>query len=484
MIQQMQGFNDFVNQVMDEWKVQGLAIAIIKDGEVVLSQGFGLRNVKEGLKATSETLFAIGSCTKAFTTTAMGILVDEGKLDWDKPVRDYLPNFRMYDPYVTEHMTPRDLVTHRSGLPRHDLLWYGASLTREELFDRLRYLEPSKGFRSVYQYQNLMYMTAGYLVGQITDSTWEDFVQKRILKPLGMENSNFSVTNSQESPDYALPYNKEEDKVSEIPFRNIDSMGPAGSINSSVSDMSKWILFHLEKEKQDEKKIISEANLNQTYTPQMVIQEPLKHDELLNSSYGMGWFIQPYRGRGTTRHGGGIDGFSALVSLMPHDNIGMVILTNLGGNPIPPIIAFNVYDRLLGLDQIPWNQRTKEQVEKSKEEAEKAKEKAAKKRKTGTQPSHPLEDYAGEFEHPGYGIISVEVEDDHLKGTYNSMSRALEHYHYDTFTIKMWNSTTKSAIAFSIDAHGNIGSLSISMEPAVKPIVFNRKESGDNSGEQ
>jgi hypothetical protein len=162
----------------------------------------------------------------------------------------------------------------------------------------------------------------------------------------------------------------------------------------------------------------------------------------------------------------------------------MVILTNLGGNPIPSIIAFNVYDRLLGLDQIPWNQRTKEQVEKAKEEAEKAKEEAAKKRKTGTQPSHPLEDYAGEFEHPAYGIISVEVENDHLKGTYNSISQALEHYHYDTFTIKMWNSTTKYAIAFSIDARGNIGSLSISMEPAVKPILFNRKESGDNSGEQ
>lgn len=484
MLQEMQGFDDFVNQVMDEWKVQGLAIAIIKDGAVIFSRGFGLRNVKGDLKVTPETLFAIGSCTKAFTTTAMGILVDEGKLDWDRPVRNYLPTFRMYDPYVTENMTPRDLVAHRSGLPRHDLLWFGSSLTRKELFDRLQYLEPSKGFRSVYQYQNLMYMTAGYLVGQITGGTWEEFAQERILKPLEMKNTNFSVTKSQESSDYALPYHKEEDEVSEIPFRNIDSMGPAGSINSTVADMSRWILFHLDKEKRDEKKIISESNLNQTYTPQMVIQEPLKHDELLHSSYGMGWAVMPYRGHHMLCHGGGIDGFSAQVTLLPRDNIGVVILTNLGGTPIPIIVAFNVCDRLLGLDEIPWSQRTKEQVEKAKDEAEKAKEKMAKERKTGTKPSHPLEDYAGEFEHPGYGIISVEVEDDHLKGTYNSMSRVLEHYHYDTFMINMWNSTTKFAIAFSIDARGNVGSLSISMEPAVKPIVFTRKERKDNSGDQ
>lgn len=189
----LKGFNEFVTKGMAEWKVPGLAISIVKDGNVIFAEGFGFRDVKQNLKVTPQTLFAIGSCSKAFTATAVGILVDEGKVDWDKPVRTYLPSFKLQDGVASERMTPRDLLSHRSGLPRHDLMWYGATYSREELFDRLQYLKPSKDFRAVWQYQNLMFMTAGYLVGEVASTTWEDFIRKRILDPLDMKETNFSV---------------------------------------------------------------------------------------------------------------------------------------------------------------------------------------------------------------------------------------------------------------------------------------------------
>jgi len=470
----LKGFHEFVNKTMEEWKVPGLAIAIVKDGKVIFAEGFGFRDVKEGLKVTPQTLFAIGSCTKAFTAVAMGILVDEGKLDWDKPARNYLPSFKLHDPFASERMTPRDLATHRSGLPRHDQMWYNSSFTRKELFDRLQYLEPSEDFRSVWQYQNLMFMTAGYLVGQIAGTSWEKFVQQRILNPLGMKNSNFSVATSQQAPDFALPYKEEKDEVKEIPFRNIDTIGPAGSINSSVTDVSQWILLNLNKGKHGEEQIISEASLKQIHSPQMVMPGSLKYDEILYSNYGMGWGITPYRGHLMLSHGGGIDGFTALVSFMPRDNIGMVILTNMDGTPLPQIIAYNAYDRLLGLDQVTWNKRIKDEVDKAKEEAEKAKKEKDKDRKLNTKPSHPLQDYTGDFQHPGYGIISIEMQGDHLKATYNSISYSLEHYHYDIFQSTGDSSDRTQKGSFFTDTKGNISSLSTQMEPAVKDIVFTR----------
>src|SRR5271165_741007 len=202
--QKLDGFDTFANLALKDWKCDGFAIAIVQDGKVILSKGYGLRDVKKNLPVTEKTLFAIGSATKSFTVTAMGTLVDQGKLDWDKPVRDYLPDFRLWDQFATERMTPRDLVTHRSGLPRHDLMWYNSPFSREELFARLRYLEPNKDFRTTFQYQNLMFMTAGYLAGHVAGTTWEQLVRKSIFEPLGMKGSNFSVTDSLKSADYSL----------------------------------------------------------------------------------------------------------------------------------------------------------------------------------------------------------------------------------------------------------------------------------------
>lgn len=474
----LKGFDEFVEKIIAEHKVPGIAISIVKDGQVLYAQGFGLRDVKNGLSVTPHTLFAIGSCTKALTATTMGILVDEGKLEWDKPVRTYLPAFMLSDLIVTEQMKARDLVCHRSGLPRHDQMWYKSPLSRRELFDRLRYLEFSRGLRETYQYNNLMFMTAGTLVETIAGTSWEDFARQRILAPLGMNETNFSVEDSKKAADFALPYQEVTSKIEQIPFCNIDAIAPAGSINSNVLDMAKWVLLNLNKGKygeKGEKQIISEATLAQIHSPQVVVPDTVKYDELFYGSYGMAWRISAYRGHLIVSHGGAIDGFSATVSMMPKDHIGIVLLNNLEDAPINSTLAYNIYDRLLGLSPIDWNERVKNDLAKSKAEAEKKKAEREKDRKPGTKPSHPLDDYVGEYEHPAYGMFAIKKEGDQLKADFHSMTFNLNHFHYDTFDLKNDLASIDQPLTFVIDPKGNIGSLMIKLEPAVKEIVFPRK---------
>jgi CubicO group peptidase (beta-lactamase class C family) len=470
----LKGFPEQVSKLLTDWKVPGLAVSIIKDGKVIFAEGFGYRDVRENLKVTPHTLFAIGSCTKAFTATAMGLLVDEGKVEWDKPVRDYLPTFKLQDVVASERMTPRDLLTHRSGLPRHELVWYGSPASRKEIFDRLQYLEPSKDFRAVFQYQNMMFMTAGYLVGEVSGMSWEAFIQKRFFEPLEMKESNVSVNDSQNAPDFALPYQEKNDKVEPIPFRNIDTIAPAGSINSNVLDMANWVLMNLNKGKFKDKPIVSEAALAQIHSPQVVMPSPIQYDEILYPSYGMGWAIVPYRGHLLLEHGGGIDGFIAMVAFLPRDNMGAVILSNSGSTPLPSIVLYHIIDRMMGLSPIDWSKRIKDQMDKAKAEAEKAKKEPDKDRKTDTKPSHPLQEYAGDYENPGYGTISVVKDGDQLKAKFNSFDLPLSHYHYDTFELFNELYDQKQKLSFQTDPKGNIGSFSIQFESTVKDIVFIR----------
>ncbi len=470
----LKGFSEQVTRLVSDWKVPGLAISIVKDGKIIFAEGFGYRDVKQNLKVTPHTLFAIGSCSKAFTATAMGMLVDEGKVEWDKPVRNYLPTFKLQDAFASERMTPRDLLTHRSGLPGHELVWYGSPASRKELFDRLQYLEPNKDFRSVWQYQNLMFMTAGYLVGEVAGTGWEAFIQRRLFEPLEMKESNVSVTESQKAADFSLPYQGKDDKVEPMPFRNIDTIGPAGSINSNVLDMANWVLMNLNKGKFKDRQIISEAALTEIHSPQAVIPSPIQHDEILYPSYGMGWMIVPYRGHLLLEHGGGIDGFIAMVAFLPRDNMGAVILSNSGSTPLPSIVLYNIIDRVLGLSPIDWSKRLKDQMDKAEAEAEKAKEEADKDRKPDTKPSHPLEEYAGDYENPGYGTISIIKDGEELKVKFSSFDFTLTHYHYDTFELYNTLYDQKQKLSFQTDAKGNIGSLSIPLEAAVKDIVFSR----------
>lgn len=476
----LDGYDAFVDKTIQDFKVPGLALAIVKGGEVVYAKGFGYRDVEKKLPVTADTLFAIGSSTKAFTTLTMATLVDEGKLDWDKPVRTFLPGFQMYSPETTAMITPRDLVTHRSGLPRHDLIWYNNfTNSRKEIVERLRYLEPNEQLRAKWQYNNLMFLTAGYLIESITGKTWEDNVRERIFSPLGMARSNFSVAESQKDPDYALPYKEDDDdKIVLMPFRDITMIGPAGSINSSANEMAKWVQLHLSNGTVGGKKILGPATLADLHAPQMVIGAPSDRPEITPGSYALAWFVDGYRGHTRVEHGGNIDGFSALVTFLPQDDLGLVILTNKNGTGVPELIARHTIDRFLKLDPIDWTGEALAKREKGKEVSKEAKAKKESVRKTGTKPAHKLAEYAGDYENPGYGPLKVAVAGDHLELTYNGITSPLEHWHYEVWSGKEGaTDPTFEDLKFQFqgDVNGNVSGVSAQFEPQVKDIVFTKK---------
>ncbi len=477
----LEGFDEFIQSAMQSWSVPGLALAVVKDGQVVLAKGYGLRNIQAKLPVTTDTLFAIGSSTKAFTTMAMGMLVEEGKLSWDEPVTKYLPTFALKDEVAGERMTPRDLVTHKSGLPRHDLVWYNAKLSRSELVERLPYLEPNEDFREKFQYQNLMFLTAGHLTAEVAGMSWEDVLRTRIFEPLGMTSSNFSVALSQKARDSATPYTLKEKTALDVPFRNIDTMGPAGSINSNVRDMSRWLLLHLNGGRIEGKQVVAARQIQDMHRPQMVIQTfpgLFEDREVQQPAYGLGWFIESYRGRKRVHHGGSIDGFSAMVALMPDDGIGVVALANLHGTPLPALVARHVSDRLLGLEPIDWNGRFLKRRDVGEKAVESAKKAAGEDRKTGTTPAHPLEDYAGEYDHPAYGTVTITRDGPGLAARFHEIPIRLGHWHYETFRGEVDDKTLselKLFFQFYTDGQGEVERLTVPLEPSVEAIPFKKR---------
>lgn len=476
-------FGDWIRGEMARWKVPGTAVAVITKDEVLLAEGYGQRDVENNLPVTADTLFAIGSCTKAFTTFGMGLLVDEGKLDWDTPLREYLPDFRLHDPVATEYATPRDIVTHRIGLPRHDLMWLGSPYSRQELFKQLRHLKPNKTFRQIFQYQNLMYMTAGYLIEQITGTSWEDFTRTRILEPLGMKRSNLSVDDSPKDADHSLPYELKKDEAKAIPFRNIDAIGPAGSINSSINEMIPWLRLHLNGGQHNGQQMISEKTLHELHTPQIVMAMTpdtpwYGSTEIGNTGYALGWATQTYRGHTMLRHMGGIDGFISSVSFFPHEGIGIIILTNLGDIFPATIFSLNLFDRMLGLDQLPWSDRMEQHKAKMAEMGEKGKAELLNGRKANAQPSHAVADYCGDYQHPAYGSLCISLNgaggEEKLHLEYNGLHFTLTPHHYDTFQLTGDDLELLTLVNFYCGLDGSVCRIELPLEPTVEAIAFER----------
>lgn len=474
----LRGFDDIVNDAIKTFKVPGLAIAIVKDDEVIFSKGFGYRDVEQKLPMTADTLLAIGSASKAFTTFALGVLVDEGRLEWDKPVRNYIPWFRLYDPVMGERLTPRDMVTHRSGLPRHDLVWYNNfTASREEFVERLAHLQPSADLREKFQYNNLMYLTAGYLVEVLTGKKWEDSIRALVFEPLGMIRTNFSVENSQKENDFAQPYREEEGKIEKIPFRNITNIGPAGSINSCVNEMSNWLIVHLYGGKFKDKQIINPTTLEDMHLAHMPTGGTPSRPEISPADYGMGWFVDNYRGHRRVHHGGNIDGFSAMVSMLPQDGFGFVVLSNKNGTPVPELIIHTAVDILLELEPVDWLGEAAKRKAEGEEAEKKAEEKKYVRQKSGTKPAHKIEEYVGDYEHPGYGEIKVFLKDKKLFFTYNGITTPLEHWHYETFNGGKADDPTfeDSKLTFRTDVKGNVAEIAAPFEPRTEEITFKKK---------
>ncbi len=447
------------------WQVPGASLAIVRGDEVIYLKGYGVKDLNTRQPVTSDTIFAIGSTTKAFVTTAMAILVDEGKMNWDDPVHKHVPWFRLSDTLANENVTMRDIVCHRTGLSRNDLLWYASPWGREEIIRKIGFVKLNRPFRSLYQYQNIMFLTAGYAVGLISNSSWEEFTQKRIFDPLGMKSANFSTTVAEKASDHATPHGKnKEEKVEVIPWRNIDNVGPAGSINASARDLSQWVRFQLNGGVFEGKRLVSAENLTETHTPQMVVrlegQTKAMNPETNLMSYGLGWMIQDYRGRLIVSHGGAIDGFRARVHLLPQAKMGLVILANLGNNSMPEAAANNLTDLLLGLPKKDWDSYLLEQVKKNEAETKARLKEREEKRFKNTRPSRELAAYAGVYEDTAYGTATITLEQDALVLQWSSFKVRLEHFHFDTFVVKE-SRLENELVIFTLGSDGEVATMNL-----------------------
>jgi CubicO group peptidase (beta-lactamase class C family) len=467
--------------MMDSWDCPGLAVAVVQGDEIIHMAGYGLADKEAERPVTPDTGFALASVTKAFTAMGVALLVDEGVLEWDKPVRDYLSDFRLKDEYIGAHLTVRDTLCHRSGLPRHDLAWYNADFTREELVHNLRHLDFSAGLREKWQYQNIMYVTAGYLCGKLTGQSWEAFIQSRIFDALGMSNTWFYSGDMEASGDYALAYkifHEQGDLLKKVPYYDNTVMGPAGAIHSTVSDMARWLQVHLNGGRLGDLQLVSPGNLAQMHRPQMVEPVDGLTEALMGTTiqtYGMGWRIKPYRGHTLVEHGGNIDGFNTLCSMIPEANTGVIVLSNLEARPIAAIATHLIYEQLLDLPDHQWNQRYHAIYEQVYAGQDAGKATAQAEKVADAPPTHPLADYAGEYAGPGYPDFKVRLEGETLEGWLAGRWNTLAHQHYDVFHLVSEKFEVPFTARFFIDAQGAIEEVSLNLEPNVDDILFTRK---------
>jgi len=475
----------YAKELLGRMNVPGAGIAIVRGDEVIKSFGVGYADVEAERPATGETVFAIGSSSKAFTSFGLGQLVDDGKLEWDKPVREYMPDFRMYDDFASEEITAVDLLTHRSGLPRHDLLWYlDASLTREDLFQRLRYLEPTKSFRSAWQYQNLMYMTAGILTERISGKSWEEYTKENIFDPLGMTSANFDVTTLPTLPDFAYGYTEnEEEELEKMDYHPLPAIGPAGSINANAQDMGKWVSLHLSGGKIGDQRLISESSLSDLHRSRMFIGSNGLFGGVTHTGYALGWFTYDWNGNAILEHGGNIDGFSALVYMAPQEDIGFAILTNKNGTEYGSYLARYALDALTGADDIDYYEGDNEDEDDEEDEEEnkkKDKEKDKKEPFADTKAQHGNDAYAGTYLDAGYGEAVVRNDNGTLRFQYGDLDAELKHHHFETFRATLEDIGQEVDVNFIAGANGKIRSLEIEPEPTLgHPIVFEKQ--GDAS---
>lgn len=476
----LEGFDPMIEKALADFQVPGVAVGVVVDGHVIFAKGFGYRDIEKKLPMTKETLFAIGSCTKAFTTFIAGNLVDEGQIEWDQPVIDILPEFRLWDQYATTNVTLRDLLIHRTGLPRHEFVAYNAKMSKSEMLKRIRYLQPSSEIRERYQYGNLMYFTVGLALEKVTGKTWEDLIRQRILIPLEMTYTNFSVDETQKMDNFAHPYLEKNDQLKKIPYRNLSLISAAGSINSNVEDMTHWLKMLLAGGEYKNQVLISPATLQELHAPQVVIPGAPETKESLLCAYGIGWSVVSYRGHYYVSHDGVSDGFTSVVGLLPAENIGIVVLVNKNMTGLPRYLSCEMIDRILELPHYDWFQEGIDSIRKNKQSMKECTIKEGRSRKIGTHPSHPLEDYVGTYEHPGYGKVTVELVDGNLEVNYNDLIFVLDHWHYDVFRVNeekqdMVVSFEGAKFTFCNNSNGEVGEITIPFEPTADDIVFKRK---------
>ena len=456
-------FDKYVAQATRDWRIPALAIAVVKDDSLVFAKGYGVLEVGTSRAANEHTRFAIGSTTKAMTSAALAMLVDEGKLRFDDRVSRYIPELQLSDPWVTRELTIRDLLTHRTGLPGTDLFWAVPSwrYSQAEVIRRLRYIEPSESFRSTWQYQNVMYALSGTIIERVSGMPWDAFIRTRIFAPLGMTESEALVSQIIGKPNVAMPHGLVRDSVRVVPVRSTDDVASAGSVWSSVVDMSKWMRFVLDSGRVGNKRLIKAETFRELITPQ--ISAPMDQYPALSIakpdffSYGLGWFIQDYRGEQVWMHTGSINGLCAIIGLMPNKRLGVYVLENLDHAELRHGLMYSAFDLYSGGSQRDWSAELKKLFERP---ARQASANAA--GRTVTPPSLPLERYAGTYVDSAYGEVRVTFANGALQAAAVSASASpLQPVDFETFRTRPGPGVDEATLTFLPDGAGGVSAVRV-----------------------
>jgi len=398
-----------VRRLMARDQVPGVAVGVVERGHLVFARGFGYRDVDTQLPVTPDTIFPLGSCSKAFTATAIALLADEGRIDLDAPVRLYLPDFSLQDPLAAATVTTRDLLTHRSGLPRHDLFWYQAPFSRDELYERLRFLQPSGPARTRWRYNSLMFVVAGRIVERVSGDSWESFVATRILVPLHMHRTRLSAEATQADANHASPYSLRDGRVQKIPpLESSRAIAPAGAVRASVRDLARWLAFHATRSPA----LLHEQMWRELHRPQTDMPAS-DQPEVRHRSYALGWIHESYRGHPLVSHNGAIDGFVVHLGFLPDTGQGLIVLMNRDlATEALMAIAYSAYDRLLGLEPLDWEAKLQEAPTALPAVGE-------------TALDFPIDDVVGRYEHPAYGPLTIRAQGPRLVMQFRSLHTRL-----------------------------------------------------------
>lgn len=477
----LQGFDAYMQKLLKDWNAPGIGVGIVVKDQLVFAKGYGYRDYAKKLPITRTTLFPIASNTKLFTAVSAGMLVEQGKLTWDSPIRQSVPALRFYNDQLNDNVTLHDMLSHRTGITRHDLMWYKSPFTRKELFERVKYLEPQQPMRTTFLYNNLMYMAAGYSIELVSGSTWEQFVHDHILAPLDMNATVYTIADMERSPDHGVPFDERRDsfELYQIPYYEDQAgIAPAGAIISNIDDLSHWLIALMNDGQYHGKQVLPANVLKATMQPSIGLPnaagESFGYWELLNSAYGMGRDVAAYRGHLLTFHGGDIDGFHSQISFMPNDHIGVIVFA-IGDHaaPLYNVVMYNVYERLLGMDQTPWSERRLQQRLADKKAGTAGRAQAGADRVPDTKPSHALADYVGTYDNPGYGEVHIGLTNDTLRFTFHEFSFPLFHFHYDRFDTPDDERYGRFSINFRTNPQGDIDNAVMSLDEG--QVAFARK---------
>jgi CubicO group peptidase (beta-lactamase class C family) len=459
------GFDSYVKQAMDLWKIPGLGIAIVRNDSVIHAKGYGVLQTGGRTSVDDQTLFEIGSSSKAFTATVVAMMVSDGKMRFDDRVSDHLPGFKLYDPVASAEVTLRDALSHRSGIGRGELAWLGSGASADEVLHRVRFLRPQSPFRSRYSYQNIMYLAAGEAAGKAAGSSWDDLVRERIFAPLGMT-SSVTRPSGVTTRNVAAPHGMHRDSVFARTFMKSDNIAPAGSILSSARDMAQWLRFQMSDGTFGGKRVISKAALSETHTPQVIMRGPeLGGQDTLGltvfSTYGLGWFVQDYRRNLMWQHGGNTEGMTAAVGMLPEQKIGVAVLSNMAGAQLPGLLMRYIFDRHLGLPVHDWSAEAHKRYLDQRKRADSVESAQTAKRDTRGQPSLPLTAFAGTYVDSLYGTATVSVEGGRLHMRRGDWQGPLEYWNASNFrwTIVPSSALSTMFIKFEVTPDGRVTGL-------------------------